>query len=53
MVRMKDVLKTYDELKQSPPSASVQNVPQQPADSGKLSGLEAIRQAIQSKENNN
>ena len=48
MVRMKDVLKTYDELKQSPPSASVQNVPQQPADSGKLSGLEAIRQAIQS-----
>jgi len=48
MVRMKDVLKTYDELKKSPPPASAPNVPQQPADSGKLSGLEAIRQALQS-----
>jgi hypothetical protein len=47
MVRMKDVLKTYDELKKSPPEKD-HNIPLQSADSGKLSGLDAIRQAIQS-----
>lgn len=47
MVLMKDVLKTYNELEKSSPEAD-KIVPLQPADSGKLSGLEAIRQAIQS-----
>jgi HD-GYP domain-containing protein (c-di-GMP phosphodiesterase class II) len=47
MVRMKDVLKTYDELKRSP-SEATPNTLLDSADSGKLSGLDAIRQAIQS-----
>jgi len=50
MVRMKDVLKSFDDLNKGPsePRQSDNSPASKPSDSGKLSGLDAIRNAIQS-----
>lgn len=48
MVRMKDVLKSFDELNKGHEEPNTSNAVNSRSDSGKLSGLDAIRNAIQS-----
>ncbi len=48
MVRMKDVLKSFDELNNGHEEPNTSNTVNSRSDSGKLSGLDAIRNAIQS-----
>jgi len=50
MVRMKDVMKSFEDVNKGPaePHRSETTTTSKPSDSGKLSGLDAIRNAIQS-----
>jgi len=50
MVRMKDVMKSFEDVNKGPtePRRSETTTTSTPSSSGKLSGLDAIRNAIQS-----